>query len=197
MSPAATACAAKCTACWLEPHMRFNETPGTFTGNPESSTASRAGLAPCSPASVTVPSITSSIFCGSICDRLMSPSSACASNLSGRCSRSAPPRLPNGVRTASIITDSYIPPDKRVNTKGHEGTRREHDGHEGKQQTGPAKNLVSLCSNLTRHLRRVRHLQQSKMLIVQSPLDFRSLIVYCISPLLRVPFFPFLRDPSC
>src|SRR5579859_4280764 len=108
MSPAATACAAKCTACWLEPHIRFKDTPGTSTGSVDSNTASRAGLAPCSPASVTVPSMTSSILCGSMPARASKPSITCASKASGLYSRNAPPRRPKGVRTASMITASAM-----------------------------------------------------------------------------------------
>src|SRR5262245_2911122 len=106
MSPAATAWAAKWTACWLEPHMRLSVTAGTCTGKPARSTPSLPTLAPCSSTCVTVPVMTSSIFAGSIRTRSASPWRTWASRRSGRVSRKAPPRRPNGVRTASRMTVS-------------------------------------------------------------------------------------------
>src|SRR5215210_504900 len=108
MSPAATACEAKWAACWLEPHMRLRLTAGTVTGKPASITPSRPIFAPCSPAWVTVPFMTSSTFSGSSPARSRSPSRVCARRASGRTSRKAPPAFPNGVRTASRITGSLI-----------------------------------------------------------------------------------------
>ena len=88
--------------------MRFSETPETVSGSFDSNTARRAGFAPCSPASVTVPSMTSSTLDGSMPTRSSKPSIVCASRLSGRTSRRAPPLRPNGVRTASMITASLM-----------------------------------------------------------------------------------------
>src|SRR5215207_2210022 len=106
MSPAAIAWEAKWTACWLEPHMRLRLTAGTVTGKPASITPSRSMFAPCSPAWVTVPFMTSSTFPGSNPARSRSPSRVRARRASGRTSRKAPPAFPNGVRTASRITGS-------------------------------------------------------------------------------------------
>lgn len=46
MSPAAIACAAKCTACWPDPQNRFSCTPGTPIGKPAFSAAMRGTHAP-------------------------------------------------------------------------------------------------------------------------------------------------------
>src|SRR5215470_2805058 len=112
------ACAAKCTACWLEPHMRLRETAGTETGNPASSAPRRPTFAPCSPAWVTVPQITSSIRAGSSPARDATPLSACASSESGRVSRNAPPRLANGVRIAATMTGSDMDAARRTRRAG-------------------------------------------------------------------------------
>src|ERR671916_1405012 len=104
MSPAAMACEAKWTACWLEPHILLRVTAGTVTGKPASMTASRPTLAPCSPAWVTVPFTTSSIFSTSIPVRSTRPLRVWASRASGRTSRKAPSLRANGVRTASRMT---------------------------------------------------------------------------------------------
>src|ERR687889_1296439 len=108
MSPTPTAWEAKCAACWLEPHMRLRLTAGTVTGKPASITPSLPTFAPCSPAWVTVPFITSSIFSASNPARCKSPSRVRARRASGRTSRKAPPLLANGVRTASRIIGSLI-----------------------------------------------------------------------------------------
>lgn len=65
-SPAAMAWAAKWTACWLEPHMRFKLTAGTSLGSLERSTPSRPTFAPCSPTWVTHPVTTSPMRPGSM-----------------------------------------------------------------------------------------------------------------------------------
>src|SRR5919202_2606442 len=88
--------------------MRFRETAGTVVGKPASITPRRPILAPCSPAWVTVPFMTSSIFSGSIPERSMRPWRAWASRASGRVSRKTPPLRPKGVRTASRITGSLM-----------------------------------------------------------------------------------------
>src|SRR5512134_331383 len=88
--------------------MRLSETAGTVLGKPASSTASRPMFAPCSPAWVTVPQTTSSIRAGSIPARDATPCSACARRESGRESRNAPPRRPNGVRSAARMTGTAM-----------------------------------------------------------------------------------------
>ena len=42
--PASTPCAAKCAACWLDPHCRSIVVPGTCSGKPAASTALRVML---------------------------------------------------------------------------------------------------------------------------------------------------------
>ena len=61
-----TPAAAKCTACWDEPHWRSTVTPGTDSGQPAPSTALRAMSKVCSPTWLTQPQITSSTTAGSI-----------------------------------------------------------------------------------------------------------------------------------
>ena len=43
-APAMMPCAAKCTACWLEPHLRSMVVEGTCSGNPAASHAMRPGV---------------------------------------------------------------------------------------------------------------------------------------------------------
>ena len=62
--------AAKCTACWEEPHCRSTVTPVTLSGQPAPSTAFRAMSKVCSPTWLTQPHTTSSTTAGSIPDRL-------------------------------------------------------------------------------------------------------------------------------
>ena len=64
MVPDITACAAKCSACCDEPHCRSTEVPGTLSGSFEAMMALRAMLLDCSPACITQPMITSSIWSG-------------------------------------------------------------------------------------------------------------------------------------
>ena len=59
--PAITPCAAKCAACWLEPHCRSIVVAGTRSSKPAASTACRAMFIVCSPTWLTQPSSTSSI----------------------------------------------------------------------------------------------------------------------------------------
>ena len=64
-APAITPCAAKCSACWLEPHWRSTLVPTTVSGNPAARAAFRAMLMLCSPTWLTQPMITSSTRAGS------------------------------------------------------------------------------------------------------------------------------------
>ena len=63
--PLSTACAAKCTACWDEPHCRSTVTPGTASGRPAASQAVRAMSPACGPTVSTQPNTTSSTATGS------------------------------------------------------------------------------------------------------------------------------------
>ena len=57
--------AAKCTACWLEPHWRSIVVPGPTRGSRRRAAALRAALTPCSPTCETQPQMTSSTSAGS------------------------------------------------------------------------------------------------------------------------------------
>ena len=61
----ARACAAKCTACWEEPHCRSMVTPGTSSGSPAASQHVRAMSPACGPTVSTQPKTTSSTAAGS------------------------------------------------------------------------------------------------------------------------------------
>ena len=63
--PLSTAWAAKCTACWDEPHCRSTVTPGTASGRPAASQAVRAMSPACGPRVSTQPNTTSSTASGS------------------------------------------------------------------------------------------------------------------------------------
>ena len=63
--PLSTAWAAKCTACWDEPHCRSTVTPGTASGRPAASHAVRAMSPACGPRVSTQPNTTSSTASGS------------------------------------------------------------------------------------------------------------------------------------
>ena len=63
--PLSTAWAAKCTACWDEPHCRSTVTPGTASGRPAASQAVRAMSPACGPTVSTQPNTTSSTSAGS------------------------------------------------------------------------------------------------------------------------------------
>src|SRR5664279_1815576 len=70
MDPDITACAAKCNACCDEPHWRSIEVPGTLSGSFEAMMALRAMLLDCSPACITQPMMTSSIWSGAAPDQI-------------------------------------------------------------------------------------------------------------------------------
>ena len=65
MLPDITAWAAKCSACWDDPHCRSTVVPGTDSGRDEASTALRATFVACWPTWLTQPMITSSTWAGS------------------------------------------------------------------------------------------------------------------------------------
>jgi hypothetical protein len=67
--PLITACAAKCSACWLAPHCRSTVTPGTCSGNPAASQAVLAMSPACPPMVSTQPNTTSSTSIGSTSTR--------------------------------------------------------------------------------------------------------------------------------
>ena len=86
----------------LEPQSRFTVVAGTDTGSPASSPAIRATLRLSSPAPLALPSTISSTCAGSSSGlRSTTVRSTSAARSSGRVPASAPPYLPNGVRTAS------------------------------------------------------------------------------------------------
>ena len=64
--PDMTPCAAKCTACWDEPHWRSIVVPGTSSGSPAASQQVRATSPACGPIVSTQPNTTSSTAAGSI-----------------------------------------------------------------------------------------------------------------------------------
>ena len=101
--PDSTPCAAKCTACWDEPHCRSMVTPGTLSGRPADSQALRAMSMACGPTCETQPMMTSSTADGSAPVRVISSLSTCAAMSTG-CTPDRPPlRLPTGVRTAPTM----------------------------------------------------------------------------------------------
>ncbi len=106
--PALTAAAAKCRACWLEPHWRSRVVPGTDSGQPAARTALRAMFQDCSPTCDTQPQMTSSTRAGSNPLRSARARSACAERSTGCTSARLPFRRPTGVRTAPTMTASRI-----------------------------------------------------------------------------------------
>src|SRR3954463_15632035 len=108
--PLTTAAAAKATACCEEPHCRSMVVPGTDSGQPAASAASRPTLPACSPTWLTQPQKTSSTTAGSRPARSTSAPSTCADRSTAWTPDRAPPRLPTGVRTAAQITASRMRP---------------------------------------------------------------------------------------
>ena len=101
--PESTACAAKCSACWDDPHARLIVVPGTCSGKPAESHAVRPMTPACGPSWLTQPMRTSSTAPGSMPVRSTRAFSACAPRSAGCTSASAPLRVPTGVRTASTM----------------------------------------------------------------------------------------------
>ena len=110
MAPASTAWAAKCTACWADPHWRSTVVPGTVSAKPAASAALRAMFMACSPTVIVQPMITSSMSAGSRSLRSTRASSGWAARSTGCQPESRPLRRPTGVRTASTMTASGIRP---------------------------------------------------------------------------------------
>ena len=81
--PLSTACAAKCTACWDEPHCRSTVTPGTASGRPAASQAVRAMSPACGPTVSTQPNTTSSTAAGSAWARASRAVMTCAPRSAG------------------------------------------------------------------------------------------------------------------
>ena len=81
--PAMSPAAAKCTACWLDPHCRSTVTPVTVSGQPAASSAVRAMSSVCSPTCDTQPQTTSSTTVGSIPLRCASDFRMCADSSTG------------------------------------------------------------------------------------------------------------------
>ncbi len=100
--PDMIAWAPKWMACWLDPHWRSTVVPGTPSGIPAASHADRAMLPAWGPIASTQPKITSSTTSGSIPVRSTTARMTCAPRSAGCCPDRVPPRLPTGVRTASI-----------------------------------------------------------------------------------------------
>ncbi len=92
-----------------DPQSRLTVTAGTETGRPASSTAIRPTLRLSSPAPLALPQTTSPIRSGSRRGAFSSrPVIAVAARSSGRTSASAPPKRPNGVRTAAYTKASRL-----------------------------------------------------------------------------------------
>ena len=106
--PDITAWAAKCTACWDDPHCRSTVTPGTLSGRPADSQAFLAMSKVCGPICETHPMITSSTAAGSIPVRSTSPRRTCAPRSTGWTPDRDPFRLPIAVRTAPAMNASAI-----------------------------------------------------------------------------------------
>ena len=101
--PDITPWAAKCTACWEEPHWRSMVTPGTWSGSPATSHAVRATSPAWEPMVSQQPMITSSTAPGSMPVRSTRAFSTCPPRSAECMSASEPPRFPTGVRTASTM----------------------------------------------------------------------------------------------
>src|SRR3954451_1805052 len=104
--PDMTPWAAKCTACWEEPHCRSMVTPGTWSGSPATSQAVRATSPACEPIVSQQPRITSSTSAGSMPVRSTRALIECAARSAEWTAARAPPRLPTGVQTASTTNAS-------------------------------------------------------------------------------------------
>ena len=96
--------AAKCTACWEDPHWRSIVVAGTDSGQPAASTALRPTLSDCSDTCMTQPMITSSTRAGSSWLRSARAFRASEARSTACQLRSFPLRFPPAVRTASTMT---------------------------------------------------------------------------------------------
>ena len=102
--PDITPWAAKCIACWDEPHWRSTVVPGTDSGRPAASTAFLPMLTAWAPTWVTQPMMTSSTIAGSRSFRTTSDRRVSAARSTGCHPDSLPCRRPPAVRIASTIT---------------------------------------------------------------------------------------------
>ncbi len=108
--PAAIRSAAVAMACRPEAQNRFTVWPGTSTGRPARSAATRATFIPASPSGNAQPRITSSTRRASTRVRSSRARMTEAARSSGRTSRSFPFfALPPGVRTAARMYAAPIP----------------------------------------------------------------------------------------
>jgi hypothetical protein len=101
--PLITAWAAKWMACCDEPHWRSMVTPGTSSGRPAANQHVRAMSPALGPRASVQPKMTSSTAMGSTPVRSSNAMMTCAPRSAGCASASPPPRLPTGVRTASMM----------------------------------------------------------------------------------------------
>src|SRR6266513_2325958 len=83
IAPDMTACAAKCAACWDEPHWRSTVVEGTWSGSPAESHPLRPMLMDCSPTCETQPVMLSFTIDGSTPVRANSSFSALANKSTG------------------------------------------------------------------------------------------------------------------
>src|SRR3954469_21753762 len=108
MVPDITAWEAKCSACCDEPHCRSIEVPGTVSGSLEAMMALRATLLDCSPACITQPMITSSIWSGAAPERSINAFSTEAARSAGCQPARRPPLRPPAVRAAATMYASAM-----------------------------------------------------------------------------------------
>ena len=102
--PDMTPCAAKCTACWEEPHCRSMVTPGHVVGQPGDQPRRARDVAGLR--ADRVAAAHDHVVDGARVDAGALASSAvstCAPRSAECTPASAPPRLPTGVRTASTM----------------------------------------------------------------------------------------------
>ena len=101
--PDSTAWAAKCNACWEDPHWRSMVVPGTRSGSPAESTVIRPMFDAWGPTCPTQPHSTSSIASGETPVRSTRARSTAAPRSAGCTPARVPPRLPTADRTAPTM----------------------------------------------------------------------------------------------
>ncbi len=135
--------AAKCNACWDEPHCRSMVVAGTDSGQPAPSTALRPTLKACSPTWDTQPVMTSSTSAGSRSLRSARARSASDARSTACQFLSFPLRLPPAVRRASTMTASGIVllPNGRTHFANPRGVpyRGEHEKHQRPGRPKPTR----------------------------------------------------------
>ena len=107
-TPPATRAVARLVACWDDPHWVSTVVAATDIGRPAASHAVRVVLNDCSPTWLTHPPTTWPTSAGSIPERVTSSARVAASRSDGCTVDSPPLRRPMGVRTASMITTSFM-----------------------------------------------------------------------------------------